>query len=60
MHYNVGNFDSNLRVAFGTAIMVIGALYGSAWGLLGVAVLGSGLLHWCPLYAPLHLSTRER
>jgi len=59
MNANVGNFDSSLRIAFGTAFMVTAGLYGSGWALIGVAVLASGFLHWCPLYAPLRVATRD-
>ena len=57
MKCNVGDLDGNMRIAVGTALMVVASLYGSVWGLVGVAMLGTGLLHWCPLYAPLRLST---
>jgi hypothetical protein len=55
---NESNSDSLTRVAFGLALLslfFIGPK--SAWGLLGVIPLITGLIGWCPVYHLLGWST---
>jgi hypothetical protein len=59
LHPNVGKKDRNLRIAAGVAIIGIGAFMGSWWGAIGIVPIATGLLRWCPAYAPLGISTCE-
>lgn len=54
---NVGNMDRILRVIAGAAIIVLGIVYGSWWGVIGVLPLGTAFIRWCPPYALLGIST---
>lgn len=59
MQPNVGSKDRTLRIVAGVAIIGIGAYMGSWWGAIGIVPIATGLLRWCPAYAPLGISTCE-
>jgi hypothetical protein len=55
---NVGSLDRAFRVALGLVLLsliVVGPK--TAWGLVGLIPLITGLVGWCPLYALLGIST---
>ena len=54
---NEGRADRSLRVALGVVILLLGAVYGSLWGLIGLVPLVTGLVGFCPLYALLGVNT---
>jgi hypothetical protein len=61
MSNNEGTLDRAVRIALGIAllsIVVIGPK--TAWGLLGVVPLLTGLVGYCPLYGVLGVSTYTR
>jgi type IV secretory pathway TrbD component len=56
---NVGGIDRTLRILVGLALMAWG-LYAENWlGAIGVVLLVTGLVSWCPVYLPFGLSTRK-
>jgi multidrug efflux pump subunit AcrB len=57
MQKNVGGVDKILRVAVGLAIIIIGFLYKSWWGLIGLLPLAIALIGWCPLYSIIGVCT---
>jgi hypothetical protein len=57
MKCNVGKTDRILRVIAGVAILAAGWAYGSWWGLVGVVLIGTAAVGFCPLYFPLGIST---
>jgi hypothetical protein len=62
MNVNVGGLDRGMRIVAGVAVLsLFFFLDGSArwWSLLGVPLLGTGLIGWCPAYLPFGLSTRK-
>jgi len=60
MKQNVGGLDRTLRIIIGIILVVIGAFFLSWWGIVGLALLFSGLLSWCPVYAPFGISTCQQ
>ena len=58
---NVGAVDRALRAMLGTAALAL-VVTGprSAWGYLGLVLLVTAGIGFCPLYAVLGLSTRSR
>lgn len=56
---NVGNADRIVRIILG--VLIIGwGLYAQNWlGAIGLVPLVTGLIRWCPLYAPLKISTNK-
>jgi len=57
MKKNVGSFDRVLRWVIGLVIIALGILFQSWWGLLGILLLLTGSIGWCPVYLPFGLST---
>lgn len=61
MKSNVGGIDRGLRIVAGAAL-VAGALTGviGAWGWIGIVVLATGIVGFCPAYLPFGLRTCKR
>lgn len=57
MKKNVGSVDRVVRMVLGLAILGVGYWYGSWWGLLGLVVLFTAFVRWCPVYLPFGIST---
>jgi hypothetical protein len=57
MKLNVGPADRVVRMVLGSAV-VAGGLYFQSWfGLVGLVILGTALIGWCPAYPPFGIST---
>lgn len=56
---NVGKKDKNIRIGAGIALLLIGLLFGGGFlvSLIGVALIGTGVLSFCPLLSLLDKST---
>ncbi|MDZ7718878.1 MAG: DUF2892 domain-containing protein [Balneolaceae bacterium] len=50
MKKNVGYWDSIFRTIVGAAIVSIGMFYDNVWGLLGLILVFSGVVSFCPFY----------
>lgn len=63
MSCNVGGIDRLLRIIVGAAILSLfyfkGMEYGY-WPAIGAVPLLTGLIGWCPAYAPLGISSCKR
>lgn len=59
MKKNVGGIDKMARIGVGLLIIIAGFSYGSLWGLIGVVLLATGLIGFCPAYCPLNFSTAD-
>jgi hypothetical protein len=60
MKPNVGGIDRGLRIALGIAILSLFFFVDSPnrwWALAGFVPLLTGLVAWCPAYAPFGLRT---
>ncbi len=57
MKGNVGSVDRLLRIIVGLIIAIIGVIFDSWWGLIGLVPLATGLFKFCPLYLPLNITT---
>lgn len=60
MEANVGGIDRTVRIVAGIVLLsLFFVLEGNArwWGLLGVAMLATGLLRFCPAYLPFGIRT---
>ena len=54
---NIGESDRIFRLAVGTAIIIIGLVAKSWWGLIGIPMLATAFLGHCPAYVPFRLTT---
>jgi hypothetical protein len=60
MEKNVGGIDRVLRVIVGLGLLsLVFILEGSSrwWGLIGLGLLASAALGWCPAYLPFGIKT---
>lgn len=57
MQCNVGKTDRMIRIIAGLVIVVLGLVYQSWWGLIGIVPLMTGVIRWCPAYLPFKFST---
>lgn len=60
MQANVGGVDRVLRIVVGLALLsLLFVLDGNNrwWGLIGLVLLGTGLMGWCPAYLPFGIKT---
>ncbi len=57
MNKNIGKLDRNIRIVIGILIIVLGLVYNSWLGVIGVIPIITALINWCPLYCPLKINT---
>lgn len=58
MKINVGGLDRMLRIAAGLALVGLAATgHIGAWGYVGVVLIATGALRFCPAYSLLGLNT---
>lgn len=57
MKLNVGGIDRILRIVAGLALTAWALMGGPVWAWIGVVPLATGLIGWCPAYAPFGLNT---
>ena len=60
MKCNVGSVDRLLRIIVGLIIAILGVVFDSWWGLVGLVPLATGLFQFCPVYVPFKLSTVKK
>lgn len=58
MKQNLGTLDRSARILLGLALIGLGWLANSYWGLLGLIPLVTGMVGFCPGYCTLKLDTR--
>jgi hypothetical protein len=57
---NVGSVDRYFRIVLGIIVIIPSIITLSWWGLIGLALLLTAGLSFCPLYAVLGLSTSKK
>ena len=57
MKCNIGNSDRIFRFFMGAVIIILGIVFNSWWGLVGIVPLATAFFRFCPLYVPLGIST---
>lgn len=60
MKCNVGSVDRLLRIVFGLLIAILGVIFDSWFGLIGIIPLATGLFQFCPAYFPFKFSTAKK
>jgi type IV secretory pathway TrbD component len=59
MNINMGESDRIFRLAAGLAIIIIGLVAKSWWGLIGIPFVVTAVLGHCPVYASIGINTRK-
>jgi hypothetical protein len=57
MKANVGKADKFIRIVIGLAIISMGILYNSWFGIIGVIPILTAFIGFCPLYTLLGINT---
>jgi len=57
---NMGSMDRIIRIVVGVIVIILGIAFKSLWGGLGLIMLLTSAVGWCPLYAPFKISTMEK
>jgi len=58
MTRNVGNVDRTIRIVAGLALIALAATGTvGAWGWLGVLLIATGIVGWCPPYSMFGIKT---
>ena len=57
MKCNVGKTEQIARIVTGIAIVLLGLYFRSWWGLIGLAPIITGSIHYCPVSDVLGIST---
>lgn len=57
MKRNVGNVDRIVRIVAGVAVIAAGLYFQSWLGALGLVLIGTALVGFCPLYTLLGINT---
>ncbi len=57
MNKNVGTIDRAFRIIVGLIILILGIVYNSWLGLIGLVPIITALIGKCPVYLPFGIST---
>ncbi len=57
MKPNIGTADRAIRILLGLAIIVLGVILHSWWGLVGLLPIVTGLVRMCGLYSIFGINT---
>jgi hypothetical protein len=60
MKKNVGNIDKVFRIILGVVIIILGFIFKSWWGVVGIVPLLTGFLNYCPTYSLIGVSTKTK
>jgi len=57
---NIGKVDRIVRIIIGLVILALGIAFRSWWGAVGILLLITAAVRWCPAYLPFGISTCEK
>jgi len=57
MKYNVGILDRSVRFIIGAIVIAAGFYYQTWWGAVGLILLLTGFIAWCPVYSLLNIDS---
>ncbi len=57
MKSNVGSVDRGIRILLGLVVIAAGIFYHSYLGAVGLVLLLTGIIGWCPAYLPFGISS---
>lgn len=60
MKGNVGTIDRLLRIVVGLLIAILGVIFNSWLGVIGLIPMATGLFQFCPAYFPFKFSTVKK
>ncbi len=60
MKKNIGSADKVIRIILGLVIIILGFMYQSWWGAIGLVPLLTAFVGVCPAYLPFGISTNKK
>ncbi len=57
MNMNVGSTDRFVRVVVGVAIIGAGIYFQNWWGAVGIILVTTGMVRYCPTYSLINITT---
>ncbi len=60
MKKNLGSTDKVIRIILGSAIVGLGIYFSNWWGLVGLVLLITAFINWCPAYSLIGVSTDKK
>ena len=60
MKRNIGKADKTIRIVLGVVIIVVGIVFKSWWGLIGILPIGTAIVGFCPPYELFKISTVKK
>lgn len=60
MKCNVGNTDRIIRIVIGLVVGILGIIFQSWWGLIGLVFIATGFMKFCLLYIPFKINTSKK
>ncbi len=60
MKKNLGSTDKVIRIILGSAIVGLGIYFSNWWGLVGLVLLITAFINWCPAYSLIGISTDKK
>jgi len=60
MTCNIGKTDRILRIIGGLIVCAAGIYFKAWWGIIGILLLLTAALRWCPLYIPFKIDTTKK
>lgn len=60
MKANVGTVDRVIRWVLGILIIILGVVFRSWWGVIGLIPIISAVIRWCPIYRLFGITTCPR
>jgi len=60
MKKNIGSLDRIVRILLGIGAVAAGLFFQSWWGMLGLVLLLTAGLNFCPLYTVIGFSTSKK
>ncbi len=60
MKKNLGSTDKVIRIILGAAIVGLGIYFSNWWGLVGLVLLITAFINWCPAYSLIGISTDKK
>jgi len=60
MKCNVGKKDKTIRLILGIIVIGLGIYFKSWWGAIGIVLILTSVLSWCPCYLLFGIRTCEK
>ena len=59
MKINIGTPDRVFRMIAGIVVIGAGYYFQNWWGVIGLVLIGTSLIRWCPAYSLMRISSKS-